>query len=283
MPLDHYVTLGRSGLRVSPLCLGAMTFGEDLGWGSSVEESQQIIDRYLERGGNFIDTANVYTKGHSEKIIGDHLGRHAGAARPRRHRDEVQRQPLPRRSRTAAARAASRSSPRARSRCAACRPTTSTSTGCTPGTCTRRSRRRCARSTTSCARARSATSASPTRRRGRSPRRNVIGAVPRLVAVHRAADRVLAPRAHGRGGARPHGAGARPRHHAVVAAQERRAEREVHAEERGPGEGRSRRSSSTRASTRRPTRSSTSSRSSPRRTTAPSPAWRSPGCRRSPG
>jgi len=75
MPLDHYVTLGRSGLRVSPLCLGAMTFGEDLGWGSSVEESQQIMDRYIERGGNFIDTANFYTKSHSEKIIGDHLGR----------------------------------------------------------------------------------------------------------------------------------------------------------------------------------------------------------------
>jgi aryl-alcohol dehydrogenase-like predicted oxidoreductase len=76
MPLDHYVTLGRSGLRVSPLCLGAMTFGEDLGWGSSVEESQHIIDRYIELGGNFIDTANFYTKSHSEKIIGDHIGRH---------------------------------------------------------------------------------------------------------------------------------------------------------------------------------------------------------------
>jgi aryl-alcohol dehydrogenase-like predicted oxidoreductase len=77
MALDHYVTLGRSGLRVSPLCLGAMTFGEDLGWGSSVEESQSIIDRYLELGGNFIDTANFYTKSHSEKIIGDHVGRTA--------------------------------------------------------------------------------------------------------------------------------------------------------------------------------------------------------------
>jgi aryl-alcohol dehydrogenase-like predicted oxidoreductase len=76
MALDHYVTLGRSGLRVSPLCLGAMTFGEDLGWGSSVEESQQIMDRYIAGGGNFIDTANFYTKSHSEKIIGDHLGRH---------------------------------------------------------------------------------------------------------------------------------------------------------------------------------------------------------------
>jgi aryl-alcohol dehydrogenase-like predicted oxidoreductase len=76
MPLDHYVTLGRSGLRVSPLCLGAMTFGEDLGWGSTVEESEQIIDRYVGLGGNFIDTANFYTKSHSEKIIGDHIGRH---------------------------------------------------------------------------------------------------------------------------------------------------------------------------------------------------------------
>ncbi|HEY3497148.1 MAG TPA: aldo/keto reductase [Polyangiaceae bacterium] len=76
MALDHYVTLGRSGLRVSPLCLGAMTFGEDLGWGSSVEESQQIMDRYLAAGGNFIDTANFYTKSHSEKIIGDHIGRY---------------------------------------------------------------------------------------------------------------------------------------------------------------------------------------------------------------
>jgi aryl-alcohol dehydrogenase-like predicted oxidoreductase len=70
------VTLGRSGLRVSPLCLGAMTFGEDLGWGSSVEESQQIMDRFIAAGGNFIDTANFYTKSHSEKIIGDHIGRH---------------------------------------------------------------------------------------------------------------------------------------------------------------------------------------------------------------
>ncbi len=77
MPLDQYVTLGRSGLRVSPLCLGAMTFGEDLGWGTSVEESQQIIDRYTELGGNFIDTANFYTRSHSEKIIGDHIGRNA--------------------------------------------------------------------------------------------------------------------------------------------------------------------------------------------------------------
>jgi aryl-alcohol dehydrogenase-like predicted oxidoreductase len=77
MPLNHYVTLGHSGLRVSPLCLGAMTFGEDWGWGSSVKDSEAIIDRFVERGGNFIDTANAYTRGHSEKIIGDHVGRHS--------------------------------------------------------------------------------------------------------------------------------------------------------------------------------------------------------------
>jgi aryl-alcohol dehydrogenase-like predicted oxidoreductase len=76
MALDHYVTLGRSGLRVSPLCLGAMTFGEGLGWGSSAEESQTIMDHFIAAGGNFIDTANFYTKSHSEKIIGDHIGRH---------------------------------------------------------------------------------------------------------------------------------------------------------------------------------------------------------------
>ena len=75
MPLDHFVTLGRSGLRVSPFCLGTMTFGKEWGWGSPPEEAIAILDRYLELGGNFIDTANVYTKGHSEKIIGDHLGR----------------------------------------------------------------------------------------------------------------------------------------------------------------------------------------------------------------
>ncbi len=75
MPLTHYQTLGRSGLRVSPFCLGTMTFGEDWDWGSSVEDSKKIMDAYIDRGGNFLDTANIYTKGHSEKIIGDHLGK----------------------------------------------------------------------------------------------------------------------------------------------------------------------------------------------------------------
>src|SRR5260370_11753222 len=73
MPLNSYITLGNSGLRVSPFCLGTMTFGEDWGWGSSVADAQSILARYLERGGTFIDTANFYTKGHSEKIIGDFI------------------------------------------------------------------------------------------------------------------------------------------------------------------------------------------------------------------
>jgi aryl-alcohol dehydrogenase-like predicted oxidoreductase len=76
MSLTSYVTLGRSGLRVSPFTLGTMTFGEDLGWGSSPEESARILAAYLDRGGNSVDTANVYTNGHSEVIIGDYLAAH---------------------------------------------------------------------------------------------------------------------------------------------------------------------------------------------------------------
>jgi aryl-alcohol dehydrogenase-like predicted oxidoreductase len=83
MPLDHYVTLGRSGLRVSPFCLGTMTFGEDWGFGSSVRESEAIMARYFERGGNFLDTANGYTGGHSERIIGNFI------AHDRARRDEI--------------------------------------------------------------------------------------------------------------------------------------------------------------------------------------------------
>jgi aryl-alcohol dehydrogenase-like predicted oxidoreductase len=69
MPLNSYVILGRSGLRVSPFCLGTMTFGEDWGWGATPEDASKILGAFLERGGNFVDTANFYTKGHSEKII----------------------------------------------------------------------------------------------------------------------------------------------------------------------------------------------------------------------
>lgn len=76
--LDSYITLGRSGLRVSPYCLGTMTFGEDHGWGASPAESEAMLDLYLDRGGNFVDTANVYTGGHSEAILGDLLAGRPG-------------------------------------------------------------------------------------------------------------------------------------------------------------------------------------------------------------
>jgi len=70
MSLQDYVTLGRSGLRVSPLSLGTMTFGTEWGWGSEEAQARQIFDRYLDQGGNFVDTANLYTGGKSEQMVG---------------------------------------------------------------------------------------------------------------------------------------------------------------------------------------------------------------------
>lgn len=67
----RYKLLGNTGLRVSELCLGAMTFGEEWGWGSSKEESRRIFRRFLDEGGNFVDTANLYTNGTSERYVGD--------------------------------------------------------------------------------------------------------------------------------------------------------------------------------------------------------------------
>lgn len=71
--LDHYRLLGRSGLRVSPLALGTMTFGKDWGWGADPTESRRIFDLYLDRGGNFVDTAVNYTDGASERLLGEFL------------------------------------------------------------------------------------------------------------------------------------------------------------------------------------------------------------------
>lgn len=65
--------LGRSGLRVSELALGTMTFGTDWGWGSDKEESRRVFDAYVEAGGNFIDTANRYTFGTSERYVGEFI------------------------------------------------------------------------------------------------------------------------------------------------------------------------------------------------------------------
>src|SRR5690606_15931060 len=70
MQLDHYRLLGRSGLKISPMALGTMTFGTEWGFGADEPTSRAIFDRYVERGGNFIDTANYYTGGSSESFIG---------------------------------------------------------------------------------------------------------------------------------------------------------------------------------------------------------------------
>ena len=72
MNLTDFRTLGHSGLVVSPLALGTMTFGNQ-GWGSTDDVSQEIFNRYSEAGGNFIDTANVYSGGRSEGLLGNFI------------------------------------------------------------------------------------------------------------------------------------------------------------------------------------------------------------------
>lgn len=71
LTLDTYRQLGRSGLRVSPLALGAATFGTDWGWGADRDEARRLFDLYVDRGGNFIDTAVTYTNGTSERLLGE--------------------------------------------------------------------------------------------------------------------------------------------------------------------------------------------------------------------
>ncbi len=70
MSLNYYNLLGRSGLKVSPLCLGTMTFGTEWGWGSAEDTAKLMFNAYLDAGGNFIDTANGYTGGTSETFLG---------------------------------------------------------------------------------------------------------------------------------------------------------------------------------------------------------------------
>jgi aryl-alcohol dehydrogenase-like predicted oxidoreductase len=70
----RYKLLGRTGLRVSELCLGAMIFGDRRGgWGTSKDEAARIVERFAEAGGNFVDTANYYAHGESERIVGELL------------------------------------------------------------------------------------------------------------------------------------------------------------------------------------------------------------------
>ena len=69
----QYRQLGRSGLFITDLSLGTMTFGDPRSKGTTAEEAKRIIDRYLEAGGNHLDTANVYNAGKSEEIVGQAL------------------------------------------------------------------------------------------------------------------------------------------------------------------------------------------------------------------
>jgi aryl-alcohol dehydrogenase-like predicted oxidoreductase len=71
-----YRLLGNSGLRVSEAALGTMTFGEDWGWGTAKDEARKVYDAFREAGGNFIDTANIYTNGTSESFLGEFMGGH---------------------------------------------------------------------------------------------------------------------------------------------------------------------------------------------------------------
>lgn len=71
LTLDTYRLLGRSGLRVSPLALGTMTFGSDWGWGADRDDARKLFDDYVSRGGNFIDTASFYSNGSSERLLGE--------------------------------------------------------------------------------------------------------------------------------------------------------------------------------------------------------------------
>src|ERR1700738_5073021 len=71
-----YRLLGNSGLRVSEAALGTMTFGDEWGWGSLKAEAQKVYETYREAGGNFIDTANFYTSGTSEKFVGEFIKGH---------------------------------------------------------------------------------------------------------------------------------------------------------------------------------------------------------------
>jgi aryl-alcohol dehydrogenase-like predicted oxidoreductase len=75
----QYKLFGKTGLRVSEICLGTMTFGEEWGTGANKHESKKIFEAFVESGGNFIDTANRYTEGTSEKFVGEFVGKERDA------------------------------------------------------------------------------------------------------------------------------------------------------------------------------------------------------------
>src|ERR1700732_1106251 len=75
----RYKLLGNSGLRVSEMCLGTMTFGEDWGWGTEKNDSRKIYEAFRAAGGNFFYTDNFYTTGTSETLLGEFIAGHRGS------------------------------------------------------------------------------------------------------------------------------------------------------------------------------------------------------------
>ena len=69
----RFQLLGKSGLKVSQICLGTMTFGVESGFGAEEFQCRQMFDAYLNAGGNFIDTANIYSGGRSEKLLSNFI------------------------------------------------------------------------------------------------------------------------------------------------------------------------------------------------------------------
>ena len=171
MSLTNFRTLGRSGLVVSSLALGTMTFG--LGeWGADERTSRAIFDSYRGDGGNFIDTADIYAGGESERLVGRFIA-------DRGARDEVvlatkfafngsaTQWPPHRRAAATLMRAGPGQDHPSSARCPPSNDralTTSISTGCTSRTASRRSRRSSKRWATWSAPAKSATTACRTRR-----------------------------------------------------------------------------------------------------------------------
>jgi aryl-alcohol dehydrogenase-like predicted oxidoreductase len=136
----RYKLLGPSGLRVSELCLGTMSFGEAWGFGADEKEAHRILSAFADAGGNFIDTANAYHEGQSEEIVGSFLG-------PGRDRFVVATKytlAMGSGDPDAPGTPARTCEPRSKPACGACAPTTWTCCGCMPGTTPPRSRRSCA-------------------------------------------------------------------------------------------------------------------------------------------
>ena len=171
----EYRALGRTGLRVSPLCLGTMNFGPR----TSEADSFAIMDGRSSKGVNFFDTANVYGGGETETIIGRWFAQGGGAPGEGRARHQGLRRPRPVAEHLAALAPGTSATP-ARRACAACRPTTSTSTRCTTSTGTRRGTRSGRRWSCSSPRARSSTSGAPTSPAGTSPPASRGGPPPRV-------------------------------------------------------------------------------------------------------